>query len=153
MLCVLLPGLTVTTASDITISRNHVYRNNLPNTVDPSGGFEAFVPSGTGILILGTDRTTVTGNTVQNNNFLGIATVSTLVLGALAGLPPEAFAGIEPNPDGAIIKDNVVNTNGKVQPPLPFPASDLLWDGSGTNNCWSSNNYKTAFPQTLPACN
>lgn len=153
MLCVLLPGLSVTSASDINISRNHVYNNNKVNTANPADGFEAFVPSGSGILVVGTDKTTVANNTVQNNNFLGIAVVSTVVLGSLAGLPPEAFAGIEPNADWAKVSDNVANTNGKVQPPLPFPASDLLWDGSGIGNCWSSNNFKTSFPKPLPVCN
>lgn len=153
ILCVLLPGLTVKSASDIIVSRNHVYNNNKPNTADPADGFEAFVPSGSGILVVGTDNTTISNNTVQNNNFLGIAAVSSVVLGALAGLPPEAFADIEPNTDGLKVSDNVVNTNGKVQPPLPFPASDLLWDGNGINNCWSNNKYKTSFPAQLPACN
>jgi len=152
-LVVLLPGLTVTSSTDITLSHNHVYNNNHVNFAEPGGGFEAFVPSGCGILVVGTDNTVVQNNTVQDNHFLGIAVVSTTVLGALAGIPPEAFASIEPNPDGTKIKDNVVNTNGTVQPALPFPAVDLLWDGSGTNNCWSSNNYKKSFPESLPACN
>jgi len=153
ILVVLLPGLSVTTSTDITLTRNHVYDNNHINFADPDGGFEAFVPSGSGILIVGTDNTVVENNTVKGNNFLGIAVVSTTVLGALAGIPPEAFAGIEPNPDGDRVINNVVNTNGTVQPALPFPAVDLLWDGSGTNNCWSGNIYKKSFPELLPACN
>jgi len=153
ILVVLLPGLSVTTSTDITLTRNHVYDNNHINFADPDGGFEAFVPSGSGILIVGTDNTVVENNTVKGNNFLGIAVVSTTVLGALAGIPPEAFAGIEPNPDGDRVINNVVNTNGTVQPALPFPAVDLLWDGSGTNNCWSGNKYKKSFPELLPACN
>jgi parallel beta-helix repeat protein len=153
ILVVLLPGLTVTASSDIVVTRNHVHDNNHINFADPGGGFEAFVPSGSGILVVGTDNTVVEDNTVKNNNFLGIAVVSTTVLGALAGIPPEAFAGIDPKPDGVRVKDNVVNTNGTVQPALPFPAVDLLWDGSGENNCWTSNNYKKSFPQLLPACN
>jgi parallel beta-helix repeat protein len=153
ILIVLLPGLTVNSSSDITVTRNHVYNNNHINFAEPGGGFEAFVPSGCGILVVGTDNTIIQNNTVQKNNFLGIAVVSTTVLGALGGIPPEAFASIEPNPDGTKIKDNVVNTNGTVQPALPFPASDLLWDGSGNGNCWSSNNFKTSYPVQLPVCN
>lgn len=153
ILVVLLPGLTVTSSSDIVVSNNHVYNNNHENFAEPGGGFESFVPTGCGILVVGTDNTVVENNTVQKNDFLGIAVVSTTVLGALGGIPPEAFASIEPNPDGTKVRDNVVNTNGTIQPPLPFPASDLLWDGSGANNCWSSNNYKTSFPASLPVCN
>jgi parallel beta-helix repeat protein len=153
ILIVLLPGLTVNSSSDIMVTHNHVYNNNHVNFAVPGGGFESFVPSGCGILVVGTDNTNVQNNTVQKNNFLGIAVVSTTVLGALAGIPLEAFASIEPNPDGTLVKDNVVNTNGTVQPALPFPASDLLWDGSGTNNCWKSNIYNSSFPTTLPTCN
>jgi parallel beta-helix repeat protein len=153
ILVVLLPGLTVTASSDITLSRNHVYNNNHENFAAPGGGFEAFVPSGCGILIVGPDNVTAENNTVQDNHFLGIAVVSVKVLAALAGLPPEALAGIEPNPDGTKVKGNVANSNGTVQPALPFPAVDLLWDGSGSNNCWSSNNFKKSFPQQLPNCN
>jgi parallel beta-helix repeat protein len=152
ILVVLLPGLSTTVSSGITVSQNHVYENNKVNTADPADGFEAFVPTGCGILVVGTDHTTVNRNKVQHNQFLGIATVSSTVLGLLAGIPPEAFTGIEPNPDWVSIKDNVVNTNGTVQPPLPFPASDLLWDGSGTHTCWSSNIYNSAIPITLPSC-
>ena len=150
---VLLLGLTVTTSSDILATRNHVYNNNHVNFATPGEGFESFVPSGCGILVVGTDNTVIQDNTVQGNNFLGIAVVSTTVLGALAGIPPAAFASIEPNPDGTKVKSNIVNTNGSVQPALPFPAVDLLWDGSGTNNCWSDNKYKKSFPASLPVCN
>jgi parallel beta-helix repeat protein len=153
ILVVLLPGLTTKVSSDITLSDNHVYENNHINFADPEGGFEAFVPSGSGILIVGVDNTTATNNKVSNNNFLGIAVVSTLNLGALAGLPPEAFADIEPNADGAKIISNKLEGNGTVQPAIPLPAVDLLWDGTGVNNCWSDNQFTTSFPSPLPTCN
>ena len=153
ILVVLLPGLTEKVSSNITVSNNHVYKNNKTNTADPADGFEAFVPTGGGILVVGSDNTLVEKNTVQHNQFLGIAVVSSLTLGALAGLPPEAFSDIEPNPDDVQIRNNTVNTNGAVQPALPFPAADLLWDGSGNNNCWIDNKYKNSFPAILPICN
>jgi len=154
MLIVLLPGLTTKTSSDIVISGNHVYDNNHVNFSEPGGGFENFVPSGSGILIVGTDETTVRDNNVSDNNFVGIATVSTLILGALAGIPPGAFADIEPNPDGTKILSNVLHNNGSAPPAgIPLPGVDLLSDGSGTNNCWKGNIYTTSFPSTLPTCN
>lgn len=153
ILVVLLPGLQTKTGSDIVITDNQVNDNNLPNFALP-GQFESFVPPGTGILIVGSDRTIIESNKVRNNNFVGIATVSTLLLGALAGLPPEAFADIEPNPDGTRVINNLLIGNGTVPPPgLPLPAADLLWDGSGVNNCWSNNQFTTSFPAVLPACN
>jgi len=154
ILVVLLPGLTTKTSANITIANNHVYNNNHTNFSEPGGGFENFVPSGSGILVVGTDQTTVKDNNVSGNNFLGIATVSTLILGSLAGIPAEAFADIEPNPDGTKVISNVLNNNGGAPPAgIPLPGVDLLWDGSGTNNCWKSNIYSTSFPAPLPTCN
>ena len=57
---------------------------------------------------------------------MGIAAVSTLVLGSLAGIPPAGFAEIEPNPDGGKITQNIVKQNGSAPPSgLPLPAADL----------------------------
>jgi parallel beta-helix repeat protein len=151
----LLPGKDVKTSSNVYVGNNHVYNNNHKNFGE-KGELESFIPSGLGILVLGTDKTRVEKNTVTGNNFLGITVFSTLVLGALAGLPPEAFADIEPNPDGAYIYKNVTKNNGAHPPtnlPISLPGADLLWDGSGINNCWSANLFKTGVPSPLPSCN
>ena len=151
ILVVLLPGLDVKTSANILVAGNRVHDNNHPNFAAP-GEIESFVPSGSGILVVGTDRTTVSQNVVTGNAFTGIAVGSTLLLGALAGLPPEAFADIEPNPDGARITGNVVTRNGGASP-IPFlPAVDLLWDGSGTGNCWARNVFGSSYPASLPRC-
>lgn len=153
ILVVLLPGLNVKESDNIQVIHNHVSNNNLPNFANP-GGFEAIVPSGSGILFVGADNSIIQNNQVTGNNFVGVAVVSTLVIGQLAGLPPEAFADIEPLANNVRVISNVVLKNGGVPPTgLPLPAVDLLWDGSGSGNCWSKNNYKTSFPQTLPVCN
>jgi parallel beta-helix repeat protein len=67
ILVVLLPGLTTKTSSDIMIANNHVYNNNHVNFSEPGGGFENFVPTGCGILVVGTDHTTVEDNNVAGN--------------------------------------------------------------------------------------
>ena len=150
---ILLPGLVVKSASDILVYKNNIHDNNHDNFAPPGGGFESFIPKGVGILLLGADHTTILENTISGNNFVGIATISTLVLGALAGLPASAFADIEPNPDGTRIRSNVLHNNGSAPPPgFPFPGVDLLWDGSGTDNCWKANIFSTSFPSPLPAC-
>lgn len=153
MLMVLLPGLDVSVSSRILVTGNDVHDNNRPNFAGP-GELAAAVPTGSGILVVGPDRTAVEDNRVTRNNFVGIGVGSTLLLGALAGLPPEAFAGIEPNPDGTRVVDNVATGNGAAPPPLPLPLPgvDLLWDGSGTENCWSGNTFGTSFPAPLPPC-
>lgn len=153
ILCLLVPHPSVTQSSHITILKNQVRENNLANLQTGSGELEAILPSGIGILILGVNNMLVQDNHVTDHKFTGIALISTTILGALAGVPPEAFAGIEPNPDGARIIANKLRNNGFAPPSgLPLPGVDLLWDGSGSNNCWSKNVYSTSFPNALPAC-
>lgn len=150
----LLPGHDVTASSGLLIAGNHVHDNDRPNFAEP-GDIAAAVPAGSGILVVGTDRTIVEGNTVTGNDFVGIGVGSTLVLGALAGIPPEEIlAEIEPDPDGARVRDNLVTGNGAAPPPLPIPLPgvDLLWDGAGTDNCWEGNTFDTSFPSPLPPC-
>ena len=150
----LLPGKDIKTSNNVHVEHNHVYKNNHINFGE-IGSLESFVPSGLGILVLGTDGTTVEDNAVNGNNFSGITVFSTLVLAVLADIPPENFADIEPNPDGTIIRENILNRNG-LEPPvldIPLPGVDLLWDGSGINNCWKDNTFKTSAPDPLPTCN
>ena len=154
ILVVLLPGLTIKTSSDIVVNNNKVYGNNHINFAKEEGGFEAFVPSGSGILVVGVDNVMVKNNDIKDNNFVGVATVSSLLLGAIAGLPPEAFADIEPKVDGAKITNNILTHNGAAPPVgLPLPGVDLLWDGAGINNCWSGNQFSNSYPSPLPVCN
>jgi parallel beta-helix repeat protein len=152
LLVILLPGLDVKTSSNILVNENDIHDNNLPNFAPPGGGFEIAVPKGSGVLIVGADNVSVKKNEISNNNFVGIAVVSTLVLGTVSGLPPEVFNDIEPNADGTRIKNNVLINNGTVPPALPFPAVDLLWDGTGVNNCWKDNQFSTSYPPNLPTC-
>jgi len=152
ILVVLLPGLDVKTSSDVLVSGNRVHDNNHSNFAPP-GDLASFVPTGSGILVVGADRVKVQDNTVTGNQFVGIGVASTLVLGELAGLPPEAFGDIEPDPDFDRVRDNVVTGNGAAPSPIPFlPAVDLLWIQAGTGNCWSGNAFATSFPDQLPAC-
>lgn len=151
ILVVLLPGRQITTAEDILVAGNHVRDNNRPNFADP-GDLVAALPSGTGILIVGADRVTAEGNTATGHDFIGLGVGSSLVLAALSGVPPEAFGDIEPNPDGVRVLDNLVTGNG-TSSPVPFlPPADLLWDGSGSGNCWSGNTFGTSVPPVLPVC-
>ncbi|HEV7620552.1 MAG TPA: parallel beta-helix domain-containing protein [Flavisolibacter sp.] len=153
LLVILLPGLTVKSADHILLTDNYIHDNNHENFSIPSGGFEVVVPKGSGVLIVGVDHVTMRNNKIVNNQFVGIAVVSTLVLGGLSGLPPSAFADIEPNADYAHITGNQVANNGSAPPAgLPLPGVDLLWDGTGINNCWENNSFSTSYPSQLPSC-
>lgn len=152
ILVVLLPGLDAKTSDDVLVAGNRVRDNNHANFAPP-GDLASFVPTGSGILLVGADHVTVADNVVTGNRFVGIGVASTLVLGQLAGLPPEAFSDIEPDPDFDRVIHNVVVRNGGTTSPIPFlPAVDLLWIPAGTGNCWSGNAFRTAFPEPLPRC-
>lgn len=150
ILVALLPGRTINSVSDILISGNVVRDNNLANFA--TEGLSAAVPSGSGILIIGSDLVKVEENAVSGHRFMGIGVGSSVLLAALAGLPPEALAGIEPNPDQVSVRNNQVVGNGNTSP-FPFlPPADLFWDGSGNQNCWSGNTFSVSVPGALPGC-
>ncbi len=142
----LLPGLQVTSAAGVLVRGNRVHDNDMPNT--SPGGLAALVPTGSGVIVLGTDQVEVDENMVTGNRTVGIAVVSSEVLAAL-GVP---VTGIEPNPDDVHVVGNVVVGNGTAPATTLFPGVDLLWDGSGQRDCWSGNAFQTSFPPTLPAC-
>ncbi len=152
LVAVLLPGLEVKVASDVFITDNRIWDNNLENFAEP-GELASFIPSGSGLLVIGTDRALVKQNRVTGNDFVGIGVASTCVLALLAGVPCEAFAvDIEPNPDGVEVRRNNATGNGAAPPPIPLPGVDLFWDVSGTGNCWKDNIFDTSFPPALPSC-
>ena len=148
MAALVLPGLSVTETTNLQISGNLFMRNNRPNPVTEPTDILSQLPNGVGLLILGADQSTVTGNKILDNNSAGIAVIQ--VPPALAALDPR----LEPFPNQNIISRNVVLSNGSNPDPkiAPLPPSDLIWDLSGTGDCWSDNAHKTAFPAPLPAC-
>lgn len=152
----LLPGKDIKTSSNVHVRLNNLYNNNHVNFGDTEE-LEGSIPTGIGLLILGADKTIAENNTITRNGFSGIVVFSTLVLSVIADVPPEdILADIEPNPDGSRITGNILHNNGfnpPVIPDLPLPGVDLLWDGSGTGNCWSKNVFTSAYPSPLPSCN
>ena len=151
-----LPGLVSTALLNINISNNHVYDNNHINFSSP-GGFENFVPSGTGILVIAGSQITIKDNNVRGNNTTGIAMISGFTMANLTG-DTRFITDIDPVPHGNKVISNVLNNNGSAPAPIPLPAVDLLWDGplwggTAANICWKANNFSTSFPSPLPSCN
>jgi parallel beta-helix repeat protein len=137
----LLPGLDFPFAANILVEDNVVQNNNLAN-FGPPGDIASVVPSGTGILVLGASQTVVQNNLIVGNRTIGVGLLSSAVLTFFGGGP---VVGIEPDPMGTTIENNLVFGG--------FGGADLLWDGSGANNCWLNNLFLTSLsPGPLPTC-
>jgi parallel beta-helix repeat protein len=143
-----LPGLSIPNTTDVTVRGNRFSNNNRPNPSTDPDDLLSRLPAGTGVLTIDADRVTIEGNVVTGNDSVGIG---------LIALPPNV-AALDPRVDALpnddhVIGNTVLGNGGNPDPLLaPFPGGDLIWDGTGTGNCWAGNNYATAFPSPLPAC-
>jgi parallel beta-helix repeat protein len=166
MLAILLPPsryIEVLHAEQLTVAHNRLTDNNGENFA-PEGELASFVPSGTGLLVIGYDDSTIRRNRVTGNAFVGIGLGSTLTMLNIAGRLPDdpADLGIEPFPDDVRITDNRATGNGFGDPlvvseEIIIPPVDLLWDrplypSYGTGNCWADNTFARSFPEVLPSC-
>ena len=145
-----LPGLEITATTGITVRDNVLDRNNRPNPVTDPEDILALLPSGVGLLNVGGDRMVAEANIATRNNSAGIFVVQ---------LPPEAASldpRIDPFPDQNEIRHNVVLRNGANPDPkllaIGLQGADLIWDFSGTGDCWAHNTFQTDFPGPLPGC-
>lgn len=147
-----LPFLTLKTNSDNELDHNTVAENNKANTCPP-GDDVCALPVGTGILLVATDANTVDDNTATGNNSFGIGVANFCVV---SHLTPSLCGSldIDPNSDSNQILSNAAVNNGLSPDPViaPLPGADLLWDGTGTGNCWQDNTADNIFPVPLPAC-
>jgi len=143
-----LPGLDETVTNDVTVRNNLLQDNNRANPVTDPSDILSRLPSGVGLLNVGGDGLTVAGNIATGNESAGIL---------IAQLPPDAAAldpRINPFPDHNEIRNNVTLENGGSPDPkiAPLPGADLVWDTSGSGNCWAGNTSETSFPDPLPRC-
>jgi parallel beta-helix repeat protein len=147
ILVFLLPNNPSKVGSDTKVVRNRVIQNNHPNFGDPTA-IVSQVPAGTGIFIMGADRTEVTANEIRGNDSFGIAVVS-----LKQAFPKGASFDVGPTPEGNWIHGNTLADNGK-NPAASVKAAggggDLVWDGSGPDNRWDQPEA-TSFPPFLPS--
>jgi parallel beta-helix repeat protein len=126
---------------NVVIEHNQVVKNNLPNPVPAGSGEEiGGVPTGVGIVNFGADHVLILGNQVLGNNSLGVIVLQNF----LASADPR----IEPNPDFGQVRGNVVLQNGRSPDPVRAitPGADIVYDGTGTGNCFADNVFATEFP-------
>jgi parallel beta-helix repeat protein len=147
ILVFLLPNNPSKVGHDTRVVRNRVALNNHPNFGDPSA-IVSKVPAGTGIFIMGADRTEVTGNEIRGNDSVGVAVISLAM-----AFPPGATFDVGPIPEDNRVHDNVLAENGRRPDPavkaIAGGGVDLLWDGSGWTNTWHQPGA-TRFPMLLP---
>jgi nitrous oxidase accessory protein NosD len=131
------------------IEHNNVYDNNLPNPAPP-GSFQGGLPPGVGVLLLGVSDTVIAKNTVENNDFAGIAILGWCTATSLGDParncindPPQA----DPSANNNLVSLNMLEHNGANPPPLPLPGVDILYVQTpppfgpepGTGNCFKKN--------------
>jgi parallel beta-helix repeat protein len=148
-----LPFLDTKVNRDNVIAHNVVVENNRPNTCLDPGDAVCQVPSGTGVLLVAADENRLRHNLVRGNDSFGIAIANICVAQQLSGAECAAL-DIQPDSDHNRVLANRVTANGQhPDPGLPAAfAQDLVWDTTGTGNCWSNNVFDSSFPATLPSC-
>jgi len=130
------------------IEHNDVRNNNRPNAAVP-GTFQSVLPPGIGILITGVSDHVISKNTVEGNDFVGIAMLGWCT--ANAGTPndcsrrPPVYNGVflSPAVNNNRVAQNKVSGNGTSPPPIPiaFLAADITYfefEGS-SGNCFEKN--------------
>ncbi|MDP3938733.1 MAG: parallel beta-helix domain-containing protein [Deltaproteobacteria bacterium] len=144
ILVVVLPGLPIPKTENVKIVNNVVNKNNFPNPVPPpgpgGGEAEGALPTGTGILNVGGDNVLIKDNVVNGNDSLGVA----IIANPFAVFDPR----IEPFPDNNRVESNVILQNGSSPDPLraTTPGADIVYDASGTGNCFTGNIFMVDFP-------
>ena len=124
-----------TETSDVLIASNRINNNNRTNTSTDED--LARIPSGAGVLIIGSDHVRIRTNEVTNNNTFGVA------------ITQNPLPSPEPIPNGHEVRRNVVVNNGTH--PDGLPGADLFYDGSGQDNCFALNRFKTSVPPNIEA--
>jgi parallel beta-helix repeat protein len=149
-------------AKRIDLVNNWFYDNNRPNGARP-GSILSFIPRGQGILYVGVDESVISGNLVEDNDFVGIAIVDYCL--PFQGTPfdcsldptvtPE-FLADQAAENNSVVDNHAVNngTNPDPGPFQPFAADLTLLTLGDHNNCFQNNIFMTAFSTlgVLPPC-
>src|SRR5215213_1147071 len=121
-----------------TIIDNDIFWNNFnfhqgkPPFVVRKDGTAALVPVGTGILLLGGRGHRIENNRIHGNFLTGVAAIDGILL--------------EKNPDARSLERNVVRNNQFGMGGADVNGVDLMYDGSGKDNCFSLEGVRKTFP-------
>jgi parallel beta-helix repeat protein len=132
------------------IEQNEIYDNNLQNPAVP-GTFQAGVPPGVGVLLLGVSDHVIAKNVVRGNDFAGIAVLgwcTAVSLGDPARNCQNAPPIRDPSANNNRVSENKLSGNGGNPPPIGLPGVDILYVQTppfepGTGNCFEKNKPST----------
>ena len=135
------------------IEQNDIYDNNLPNPAVP-GTFQAGVPPGVGVLLLGVSGNVIAKNVIEGNDFAGIAVLgwcTAVSLGDPARNCVNAPPIADPSANDNRVSHNKLSGNGGAPPPIGLPGVDILYVQTpppfgpepGTGNCFEKNKPST----------
>jgi hypothetical protein len=126
---------------------NDIFWNNLnfhvghPPFAIKKDGVPALAPLGTGVLLLGGRQDRVENNRIYGNYLAGVGAID----GILAVNHPESMSL-----DGNIVRNNAFGLGG-----TDLNGHDLVYDGSGSDNCFTLAPTDTTFPEdrsTIATC-
>jgi len=133
--------------ADWVIERNHIHDNNLPNPAPPQS-FQAGVPPGVGVLMLGVSDHVVRRNRIDGNEFVGVAMMGWCTAVSL-GDPARNCINDPPiwavSSDNNLVAGNRMTNNGTGLPPIPLPPVDFIYINTpeagepGVDNCFRRN--------------
>jgi hypothetical protein len=114
------------------LEQNHIYANNRPNAAPPAS-FQALLPPGVGVLMLGVSGNVIAKNIVEDNAFVGIG-----VLGWCTAFPQGCPPSADPAVNNNRITQNTVTGNGFAPVPLAADITYFEFEGS-SGNCFEKN--------------
>jgi len=125
-------------SESVRLADSEVYDNNLPNPV--SGGSVGSLPTGTGVLIIGHDRSYVEDNSITGNGYAGLVLADYCIV---TGETDEDCV-----PEDTSIVGNTITGNGTdpgEDNPFAFLASDVIVYvlDAQAGNCMAGNTYGT----------
>jgi hypothetical protein len=121
------------------IENNDIHSNNLSPNPAPPGSFQADLPPGAGVLLLGVSDHVVANNNIEGNDFLGIGVLGWCTAtdgtdNSCDKKPPvdPTFGPQDPSADRNLIYDNYLSGNGDAPPLDDFPdlgqlAADIIY--------------------------
>lgn len=144
-----LPGKVQKEGLRTRVFRNWAVRNNRPNFGDPES-IVGRMPHGIGLFVMGADDTEVEDNQIKGNVTAGVAVVR------LAKQDADKDPELEPFSDRTRVGFNHLEANGLDPHPEIAAAygrgADLMWDGTGSDNCADLPDGATRGGAALARC-